>query len=334
MIFRLARSRLKTNGILDVNDVKQGIEQLRQVTIASRKEIMSTVSKEASTSRIQNAHFHKQACGEREQMQSQLASQSKQIADMKEQQQLEMLRRKEEEIRQHQLLEKIYLSTSKKDQGGRVTTSEVELDDVKAGDLFGSKSSNVITVDASSGDEDVSLLDQPTASTSALTSQSGHPSQHAISAASYDTPSKNSKMSVRPEPDINYRSNETPSRTKTSRTSFSLHDSRTSYLPKPTPVKSLNDLLPPKPKSSRKKKPGNNYMDLEPNAENIRPSEMNARKQHLRNVAKGIENKAQAIANDGLDDGAKLNLVPLGGNSYPTSKPLRRSKRRLAQGGR
>ena len=68
-------------------------------------------------------------------------------------------------------------------------------------------------------------------------------------------------------------------------------------------------------------RPGKSYMDVEPNAENIRPSEMNARKQHLRNVAKGIENKAQAIANNGLDDGAKLNLVPLGSNSYPTSRP-------------
>lgn len=71
-------------------------------------------------------------------------------------------------------------------------------------------------------------------------------------------------------------------------------------------------------------RPGKNYMDVEPNAENIRPSEMNARKQHLRNVARRIEKKAQDLANDGLDDSAKLNLVALSSRSDPLSKPPRR----------
>ena len=317
LIFRLSRSRLKTNGILDIDALKQSLEGLRREEKEGRKQIVSTVSKEASTSRIQNSHYHKQACDEREVMQSQLASQSKQIADMKEQQQLEMLRRKEEEVRQQQWLEKIYIaSTAKKDQGGRVTTSEAELDDVKTGDIFGIGSkSNVITVDASSGAEDVSLLDQPTASTSALTSQSGVP------------------------PPINFRGGSSPFESSTSRQQqLGLQERRGKETK--TPSKRISLLREPTqfvhrtPIKSGDIRPGNDPTKATPCKENIRPSELNARKQHLRNVAKGIEKKAQAIANDGLDDSAKLNLVPLNSNSYPTSRLLRRSKRRLAQGGR
>ena len=71
-------------------------------------------------------------------------------------------------------------------------------------------------------------------------------------------------------------------------------------------------------------RPGKNYMDVPVNDENIRPSEMNARKKHLSNLAKGIEKKAQDKANDGLDDSAKMNLVPLSSRSGPLSKPPRR----------